>query len=478
MDSDEKSGNEEETTGRGQGSSRPKRKTRSEVVSLAESSLSASAHKRRLTGPTPSVSSSKVRSRKGEAPASSPYQLGPGSTSTRPVFFLLGKVSTTLCLSKLPKSGPALYRLLFLMESKSLTEARAIVVAELKEVWLHHFGRRLVLGKDLGSDDNGPEEESLKIIKSDRKIGDKLVELHQRWRNLEKESRRPARAAGRAFMEKQVRLGLELELPFDIRKKEAGLVLERSGNIDWREDVEYLRSQMTKEQPGCPGSWDSRQKKKDERKLREKQREEARIEKEKKGEAELAEQKSEFEKENIEEISVDENENEMEIKQTRSRGSFDVMGAIAQTCDRLNLSVRDTAMVAASVVNACGIDISKTNINRGSAWKRRQQARLKKAGEIKESFECPENCVIHWDGKMLHLRGRVGSNRVCVYLSGIDENQTKKLLGIPEAETGRGIAEFEVVKGCMSEWQVKEEVVGMVFDTTAANTGEHSGACR
>ena len=135
-------------------------------------------------------------------------------------------------------------------------------------------------------------------------------------------------------------------------------------------------------------------------------------------------------------------------------------------------------MVAASVANACGIDISYTNINRGSAWKRRQQARLKKAAEIKENFECPGKVVIHWDGKTLHLRGRVGSNRVCAYLSGIDANQTKKLLGIPQAETGKGIAEFEVVKECMVKWQVKEQVVGMVFDTTAANSGEHSGACR
>ena len=109
------------------------------------------------------------------------------------------------------------------MESKSLTEARQIVVAELKEVWLHHFGRKLVLGKELGSSDTGPGEESLKIIKSDRHIGDKLVELHKRWRNLEKDSRRLDRAASRTFLEKQVKLGLELELPFDIRKKDAEL---------------------------------------------------------------------------------------------------------------------------------------------------------------------------------------------------------------------------------------------------------------
>ena len=38
--------------------------------------------------------------------------------------------------------------------------------------------------------------------------------------------------------------------------------------------------------------------------------------------------------------------------------------------------------------------------------------------------------------------------------------------------------EFEVVKEHLIKWRVKEQVVGMVFDTTASNTGEHSGACR
>ena len=87
MNSDVKNVNEEETTGKEQVSSRPKRKARSELELLGGSSISASAPKRRPAGP---VSSPKVLSRKGEAPASSPYQLGPGSTSTRPVFFLLG----------------------------------------------------------------------------------------------------------------------------------------------------------------------------------------------------------------------------------------------------------------------------------------------------------------------------------------------------------------------------------------------------
>ena len=121
---------------------------------------------------------------------------------------------------------------------------------------------------------------------------------------------------------------------------------------------------------------------------------------------------------------------------------------------------------------------SQTNINKSSAWKKGQQTRLKKATEIKNSFVCPDKVVVHWDGKMLKLRGQISSNRVCIYLSGIEALQTRKLLGIPEAKTGKGSDEFELVRELMVKWEVKEQTVGMVFDTTATNTGRNQGACR
>ena len=47
--------------------------------------------------------------------------------------------------------------------------------------------------------------------------------------------------------------------------------------------------------------------------------------------------------------------------------------AILSTC------VRDHTVIATSVVNALGLDIMKTNINKTSAWERAQEVRLKKA---------------------------------------------------------------------------------------------------
>ena len=60
---------------------------------------------------------------------------------------------------------------------------------------------------------------------------------------------------------------------------------------------------------------------------------------------------------------------------------------------------------------------------------------MKKAKEIIDSYECPDKVVVHWDGKTLTLRGQIDYIWVCIYLSGVDAEKTKKLLGIPEKES-------------------------------------------
>ena len=70
------------------------------------------------------------------------------------------------------------------------------------------------------------------------------------------------------------------------------------------------------------------------------------------------------------------------------------------------------------------------------------------------------------------------SNRIAVYVTGINDEGLRKLLGIPEAENGKGISEFEVVKNLLVSWNIFAEVVAVVFDTTATNTGVDQGVCK
>ena len=58
------------------------------------------------------------------------------------------------------------------------------------------------------------------------------------------------------------------------------------------------------------------------------------------------------------------------------------------------------------------------------------------------------------------------------------ENTTKKLLAVPETKDGTGAAEADVVKSALTHWNIKQEVCGMVFDTTSSNSGENTGACK
>ena len=64
-----------------------------------------------------------------------------------------------------------------------------------------------------------------------------------------------------SFFEKQEQLCLDLNLPQDIMKLETENIIQCSEVVNVREEVEYLKSQMTREQIGCPASWDTEQKK-------------------------------------------------------------------------------------------------------------------------------------------------------------------------------------------------------------------------
>ena len=174
----------------------------------------------------------------------------------------------------------------------------------------------------------------------------------------------------------------------------------------------------------------------------------------------------------------DENYESKESRRQGGKRKIDVMGPISLTADARNLSLRDQVVMAASVANAIGVNIDDTNISKSTAWYQRSKQRVKRAKEVMDEFVCSDKVVVHWDGKTLTLKGKVESKRVCVYLSGVEAEKSIKLLGIPECSSGKGVDEFQVVREYLVKWKVKEQIIGMVFDTTNSNSGEHSGACK
>ena len=50
-----------------------------------------------------------------------------------------------------------------------------------------------------------------------------------------------------------------------------------------------------------------------------------------------------------------------------------------------------------------------------------------------------------------------------MYLSGVEADKVRKLLGIPECCSGKGVDEFELVRDFLMKWKVKNQIIGMVF---------------
>ena len=136
-------------------------------------------------------------------------------------------------------------------------------------------------------------------------------------------------------------------------------------------------------------------------------------------------------------------------------------------------------MMAASTANALGYPIESTNISTTSAWRHGHKNRKSVAEEVKKSFDPRKLWFLHWDGKTCKLRMDEKSNFVAIYVVSVDGSKVQKLLDVPKVVSGKAKDEFQHLIGVLKAWGIKKEnIVGLVFDTTASNTGEWSGVCR
>ena len=357
-------------------------------------------------------------------------------------------------------------------EDNKASIAAQDTLCQVKQVWKYHFGERVIMGYDTGM-----KEETPKMISDDKNIQMKILKVWQEWLALEKESRRE-RASKEGFLKKQAKFVDEvLDMPFSILGRGYQEVLKDSGIKDWKEDLQHLHNQLEKEQIGTCDSQDFKQKKKDNRKIKEKMSEEAK--KNPNLDMEAIEPVDDDANDDMEMDEGDRRDKDFDFREKKKpTKKLDVMGPVSATADRLGLSVRARTVMAASVANTLGVDINMTNISKSAAWERTQKERIRISGFIKDNFKKPVRLVVQWDGKIVKEKANRLSNRVCVYITGVENEDVRKLLGVPETVDGTGMAESEVVKNLLMEWDIKEEVCGMVFDTTSSNTGADIGACR
>ena len=179
--------------------------------------------------------------------------------------YIFGILPANLKNSKIPTNGAVLGRFLSTLESSSIKVAAAETRNEVKEIWKHHFGSRLVEGREFGIEE--VENESKKIIRSDKKVDFLITGLWKKWKKLEKESRRASRASGASFIRKQEKFKQLMKKPFNICKNAAEEIIKESGIKAWLEETEYLRNQLSDKQPGCLAGVDNKQKQQSWKKL-------------------------------------------------------------------------------------------------------------------------------------------------------------------------------------------------------------------
>lgn len=164
----------------------------------------------------------------------------PSVSSSRKKHYLIGSSITKLGVSKLPKNGAVIARLLDICESgHKLDDSIRLVRTEIRDVWKHHFGVGLIFGK-CKQDEKGRKEEKCKLIVTDTEIAKRIKNLYTEWNTLQKDSKRPERNQKPAFKKRECDMKEKLMDTLNISKEKAESVLMHSGIIDWKIDLQHL----------------------------------------------------------------------------------------------------------------------------------------------------------------------------------------------------------------------------------------------
>ena len=397
-----------------------------------------------LSASSPASAVKPLVSLSSSATMTSSPRIGNSGTMKRPNIYLIDQPPLcSLPMSKLPRTGQIM-RLLFhnlISDPKISNHSNPLTIAtktavklaatttlsQVKQVWLHHFGLRLIQGQDYVSDQVDREKI---MIQRDDNIVQKFMALYCRWRSLEQLSRKPNRKA--ELLRKATTFKGDMEEPMNLLKRDGEVILCQAGIKAWEEDLTHLRQQLQRQQIGTCDGHDQRQAKKDNRSNYEKHLKEVKIAKECKKKEEEEVKAKENEESNCEGSFEDLKDEDFEGPKVKKAKKVDIMTHISRTADGRGLSYRDRTAMAGSLCNAVGIDIKTTNVSTGTAFRKAHSERIRISQEVKENFTCPEYVSVRFDGKTLTLKGKMKSTRIAVYISGVDADNVRKLLGIPE----------------------------------------------
>ena len=184
--------------------------------------------------------------------------------------------------------------------------------------------------------------------------------------------------------------------------------------------------------------------------------------------------------------SVDSNDYDITETETDVEGAVNVVGptvkkrgrkviltpSVLASLDRTKVSDCRAVQIIAQLLNATGQCIDEFSLNRSSVRRCHQLDRSKRADELKANlkFNPEKPMVLHWDGKLMKdLTWDEKVDRLPILVSGSGMDQ---LLSIPKLHAGTGKAMADAVYEVVCDWDIKDRIKAISFDTTAGNTGQ------
>lgn len=149
--------------------------------------------------------------------------------------------------------------------------------------------------------------------------------------------------------------------------------------------------------------------------------------------------------------------------------------AVAGALDRISLPDRGATYIVAAVAKALGHDVGTMTLSRSSIRRSRISNREKQAA-VHHAFIHRKPLLLHWDSKLLpDITGRKETvDRIAVLVTSGGEEM---LLGIPKICRGSGKNLADACLATLDDWDIRQQIRGLLFDTTASNTGLKKGAC-
>ena len=151
---------------------------------------------------------------------------------------------------------------------------------------------------------------------------------------------------------------------------------------------------------------------------------------------------------------------------------------VVAALDRVKLPDRRAMFVVGAVSQALGVNLADVALSRNTITRARAASRKTVATDTKSKFiaDADRPLLLHWDGKLLpDIAGsKTLVDRVAILVT---SGKTEQLLAVPKIGRGTGEEQSNACVRALEDWQIAPMVEGIVFDTTAANTGLKIRAC-